>query len=381
MRTGFVFGAVGFFIAATAISDRHESVGDSIPGLTAAQKASFTDGRTEFITAEEVDEGLGPVFNEASCVACHSVPAAGGGSERLVTRFGKMTNGVFDPMEYAGGSLIQDHAIDGFQPELVPAEATMNVHRRTPPLFGLGLVDAVPDGTFFLIAAQEAQRSDGTAGRVAMVDDRVHGGKSVGKFGWKAQVPNLRQFSGDAYLNEMGITNPLFPDENAPNGNYDLLKNNPMPAMNDTGDGVDAFTNFMTLLGAPPRSRMRDGDSGENVFERIGCASCHVATLRTGSSDIAALSNKTFHPYSDFLLHDMGSLGDGIVQGNATGHEFRTAPLWGLRMITRLLHDGRATTIEGAILLHDGQGRSARDRFVALDAKDKQKLLAFLKSL
>jgi CxxC motif-containing protein (DUF1111 family) len=216
-----------------------------------------------------------------------------------------------------------------------------------------------------------------------MVNDPVHGGKSVGKFGWKAQVPNLHTFAGDAYLNEMGITNPLFPDESCPQGDCSLLITNPFPAMNDTGAGVLAFTDFMTMLAPPPRGPITgDVVAGEFVAARIGCANCHTPVLLTGSTGpVVALRNKLFQPYSDFLLHDMGSLGDGIVQGDATGREIRTAPLWGLRMITTFLHDGRATTIDAAILAHDGQGRAARDRFAALSARDKARLLAFLKSL
>jgi CxxC motif-containing protein (DUF1111 family) len=279
--------------------------------------------------------------------------------------------------------LIQDHAIEGFQPESVPAEATIVAQRRTTPLFGLGLVDAVPDGDFYLIAAQEAQRNDGTTGRVHVVTDLVHGGTAVGKFGWKAQVPNLKQFAADAYLNEMGITNPLFPSENCPSGDCQYLADhNPAPGLNDDGQGVIQFTDFMTMLDAPPRAVGRGrAEAGEKVFNDIGCVSCHIATLKTGRSDIPALRNRPFHPYSDFLLHDMGTLGDGIVQGDAKGGEIRTAPLWGLRMITTFLHDGRASTLEQAIVAHEGQGRAARQRFTALDAKKRADLLEFLKSL
>jgi CxxC motif-containing protein (DUF1111 family) len=217
---------------------------------------------------------------------------------------------------------------------------------------------------------------------VSIVTDLVHGGTSIGKFGWKAQVPNLTQFAGDAYLNEMGITNPLFPNENCPGGDCDELAFNPEPALNDDGHGVAAFAHFMTMLAAPPRAPKHGTfTAGEKVFDAIGCSSCHVPDMKTGSSEIAALRNRPFHPYSDFLLHDMGSLGDGIAQGAASGSEMRTAPLWGLRMVTRFLHDGRASSLEDAILAHDGQGQPARDRFNALDADDRSKLLEFLGSL
>ncbi len=386
---GLAIATFASLVAASAASDAPTQFGDPLPGLTASQSSAFTNGKTEFTSEEGVADGLGPVFNGRSCVECHSVPAAGGGSERLVTRFGTITNGQFDPLTQYGGSLIQDHAItraDGsthnFSPETVPSVATIVVHRRTPPLFGLGYVDAVPDQALFALAALEAQRGDGTAGRVNVVTNAATGAQSAGKFGWKSQVPSLFVFSGDAYLNEMGITNPLFPNENCPNGDCSQLKWNPRPDLNDLGDGVQAFDNFMTMLAAPSRGVITsDVTAGEQVFDDIGCAACHVATMHTGSSDIAALDNKPFHPYSDFLLHDMGSLGDGIVMGNSTGREMRTAPLWGLRAITRYLHDGRASTLTDAILGHDGQGRAARDRFAALDDSSKSQLLAFLNSL
>jgi len=375
-------------VAPAAFAQRQGSFGDPLPGLTKAQRAAFDAGLEEFNEAEEADEGLGPVFNGRSCAECHSVPAVGGASERTVTRFGTTTNGAFDPLARFGGSLIQESAIGPadlpglhqFTAETVPAAATIVTKRRTTPLFGLGLVDAVPDAEFHALAARQAARGDGTAGRVSVVADLVHGGTAVGKFGWKGQVPNLMQFSADAYFNEMGITSPLFSSENCPNGNCAELDYNPMPGLNDDGSGVTAFNDFMTMLGAPPRDR-RSNDAGERTFESIGCASCHVATWTTGSSPIAALDRTRFHPYSDFLLHDMGALGDGIAQGTATGREMRTAPLWGLRTFTRYLHDGRAATLEEAILAHDGQGRAASERFRALDGRERSRLLAFLNSL
>lgn len=392
MRSAAVaISLAGSLITVTAAGDRPPLFGDHLPGLTKTQVNEFVDGRNDFADVETVADGLGPVFNGRSCAECHSVPVIGGGSTRTVTRFGKIVDRVFDPMTSAGGSLIQDHAIGPddepgihqFVAESVPSDAAVFfVHRRTPPLFGLGLVDSVPDADFVALAAVEAARNDGTAGRVSMVADPVHGGTSVGKFGWKAQVPNLNTFAGDAYLNEMGITNPLFPNENCPQGHCSELIFNPVPALNDDGHGVINFTNFMTMLDAPPRGKTSgDTVAGEKIFDAIGCGSCHVANLQTGSSDIPALRHRPFHPYSDFLLHDMGPLGDNIVQGAAGGHEMRTAPLWGLRMVTTFLHDGRATTIEDAILAHAGQGNAARDRFAGLNADAKSKLLAFLNSL
>jgi len=370
--------------------------GDPLPRLGAEELARFEIGKTEFATAEEPDEGLGPVFNEASCVACHLGPgdAVGGTTGRLETRFGRTrADGTFDPMAEFGGSLIQDHAIGfvsvpagtfTFVAETVPPEATVTASRRTQPLFGLGLVDATPESTFRTIALLQAIFHPSIAGKPSVVTDPSIGNtKALGKFGWKAQVPSLFVFSGDAYLNEMGITSPLFPNENCPQGNCDVLQFNPAAETpNDDGAALVKFNDFMTFLGPPPRGpRNLKTEIGNAVAAVIGCLDCHVQTLRTGPNAVAALDEVYYHPFSDFLLHDMGSLGDGITQNQATGTLMRTQPLWGLRTQTTLLHDGRATTIEEAIQAHDGQAARARDRFGRLDRFSRAALLAFLESL
>src|SRR5215212_131876 len=170
--------------------------GNGLPGLSAEQIALFNEGRDEFREPEGVDDGLGPVFNGRSCGECHGVPALGGGSQRLVTRIGALVNGAYDPLTQLGGSLLQANAIgpqDGsphrFRPENVPQQATIVARRRSTPLFGLGLVEATDDTTFVALAQFQAARNDGTAGRVSLVENIIAGMKTVGKFGWKAQVP------------------------------------------------------------------------------------------------------------------------------------------------------------------------------------------------
>ena len=364
--------------------------GDPFPNLTAAELALFNAGKDEFVAVEAVDEGLGPVFNEAACATCHFGPgtAVGGTTGRMETRFGRNVGGTFDPLTSLGGSLLQDHAIglvaDGFTfvPEVVPGEANVVARRITTQLFGLGLVNAVPDDEFRHLALLEAATSPTTAGTPNMVLDIASGQTRVGRFGWKAQVPTLHQFSGDAYLNEMGITNPEFPNESCPQGDCAVLAHNPVPGLNDDGTGVTQFTDFMTLLAPPPRGPLSlQVLEGSGIFAIIGCGNCHTPALVTGTSPVAALSGKVFQPFSDFLLHDMGGLGDGIAQGSATGLQIRTAPLWGVRTRALLLHDGRATTLSAAILAHDGQGKRARDRFAGLSPRAQSALLAFLKSL
>jgi CxxC motif-containing protein (DUF1111 family) len=265
----------------------------------------------------------------------------------------------------------------------VPAQATINIKRKTTPLFGLGLVDNVPDKALIAIAQLQKLITPEIAGHPNLVTNLATGQQAVGKFGWKSQNPTLFQFSGDAYVNEMGITNPMFPNENCPQGNCALLSAcDPVADPEDDGSGVQAFADFMSFLAPPQRGPLnRQTIAGEVVFVKIGCAGCHVPILQTGSSSVAALDRVVFHPFSDFLLHDMGGLGDGIVQGQATGREMRTAPLWGLRIRTTFLHDGRTTSISDAITAHDGQGSQARDRFKALSGKDVTNLLAFLNSL
>jgi CxxC motif-containing protein (DUF1111 family) len=362
--------------------------GEPLAGLTVEELERFEHGKEDFEEVETVEEGMGPVFNDVSCGSCHTGGALGGGSDILETRFGKMgDDGLFDPMEYDGGSLIQVHGIGAadlceYLAEIVPAEATIIAHRRTTPLFGLGLVDAVPDAAFYAIAQEQRHHPDGIAGTVSVVTNLSTGQNAVGKFGWKGQNPSLFQFSGDAYLNEMGITSPQFPDENCPQGDCESLGCNPFAEVNDDGSGVEAFNDFMTFLAPPPRGPVTaQAILGELVFRGIGCAGCHRPDMRTGPNAVAPLNRVRFHPYSDFLLHDMGPLGDGITQDLATGAWMRTAPLWGLRKVTTFLHDGRATTLEQAILAHDGQGKKARQRYAGLPAYKKVWLAAFLSSL
>jgi CxxC motif-containing protein (DUF1111 family) len=377
----------------------YANFGDPLPGLTAEQLNRFITGQDDFETQESVSpDGLGPVFNENSCVACHIGPAesvaagaVGGTTERKETRFGRMrSDGSFDPMTGKGGSLIQDHGIGvqsadcNFVAETVPPDATVVARRRTTPLFGLGLVDAVPDSALHSLAIHQPEATRGMVSTVFNPDTKNP--NTVGRFGWKAQVPTLHVFAGDAYLNEMGITNPSFPDENCPQGDCGLLSRcNPVKTLNDDGTGVQKFADFMTFLAPPPQGQFtRHAQEGARVFGEIGCAHCHTPILRTGASSVAALDRRFFFPFSDFLLHDMGQLGDEITQNLATGRLMRTQPLWGLRAQTELLHDGRAAgpnRVQDAILAHDGQGRMARDQFARLRAEDAANLVSFLNAI
>jgi CxxC motif-containing protein (DUF1111 family) len=355
--------------------------------LDAPSRSAFDEGQEEFSAVETPDGGLGPIFNNSSCAACHTAGGIGGASETSVTRFGRLVNGKFDELAALGGSLLQSQAIDPAALEKVPAEANVVVTRITTPLFGAGLIEAIPDEAIENNARR--QQPDGVRGRAARVLDVASGSTRVGRFGWKAQEATLLAFAGAAYLNEMGVTNRLFPTENAPNGRADLLAQfDTVPDVEDTIDpttgmgDIDHLTNFLRFLAPPPPVRRNaDAVAGARVFDKAACAACHTPTMYTGASAVRALNNQPVNLYSDLLLHDMGRLGDGIAQGAAGMREMRTAPLWGLRARTALLHDGRAKTVSDAIVQHDGEAAASRQRFQALSADEQRQLLEFLKTI
>jgi CxxC motif-containing protein (DUF1111 family) len=363
-----------------AVSAQGQQAGDPLSELTPEQEVAFEEGKEAFQEVEGIEDGLGPVFNGTSCAGCHFNPAVGGDSNILERRFGTTDKNKFDALGDLGGSLIQSRGIGevgacNFVGEVESQDATIRTRRKTTPLFGLGLVDAVPDSTFENLTKK--------GGKVNRVLDPVSGIRKVGKFGWKAQVSSLFVFSAEAYVNEMGITSPLFPAEQCPNGDCaSIAACDPVDDPEDDGEDVEKFAAFMTLAAPIPRGPITASvTAGEEVFNRIGCAECHVSSLTTGPSPITALNQVTFHPYSDFLLHHMGALGDGIEQGKAAGDEMRTAPLWGLRFRSSFLHDGRATTPSQAIEAHDGAAKEAAQAFGRLTAADQQALLDFLGSL
>ena len=359
-------------------------IGQPLPGLTTDQLNLFLDGLEDFTKVEDVAGGLGPTFNNTSCVSCHSAPAPGGASPINVTRFGRVTNGQFDSLDALGGSLLQREAILPEAQEVVPREANVVVQRNSTPLFGLGLIDAIPDAA--IRAGARTTAVDGVLGRAALVTDVTTGQTRVGRLGWKAQQPSVLAFAADAYLNEMGVTNRFFPTENAPNGNAVALAHTDMVADPEDAPATgladfERVANFMRFLAPPPSAPLTpSAAAGQKLFASMGCALCHTPSLTTGPSAIAAFDRKPVRLYSD-LLHDMGSLGDGIVQGPAGARDMRTSPLWGLRFSAPYLHDGRAATVEQAIRAHDGEGKASRDRFLRLTPTQQAQLRDFLFSL
>jgi CxxC motif-containing protein (DUF1111 family) len=362
--------------------------GKPLAGLTAAEMAEFLAGQDNFAEVETPATGLGPLFNDVSCVACHAAPASGGSSTVTVTRFGRNVGGIFDPLTSLDGTLLHAHAIPQVLQEVVPAQANVTAHRLTTPLFGDGLIEAIPDSVI-IINAQQAKFA-GVAGQVSFVTDAATGILRVGRFGWKAQHATLLSFAGDAYNNEMGVTNRIFPTPHAPDGNTALLSHflsltAPPEDVADPVTGkadIDRFADYLRFLAPPPAAPLNaQAGRGQRAFTAVGCASCHTPSMNTGPNASAALSNQTVFLYSDLLLHDMGSLGDGIAQASATTTQMRTAPLWGLHARPLYLHDGRATTVDAAIRAHDGEASASQAAYAQLPSASQQDLLAFLNTL
>ncbi|MEY2932946.1 MAG: hypothetical protein RL033_3695 [Pseudomonadota bacterium] len=348
---------------------------EPLAGLTEAQTARFQRGREEFLEVDTAIEGLGPLFNAASCSHCHALGGVGGGGVARVTRSVCVdAEGVVS--EPSGGTLIP---LFSTRPELSAAAPprdcdTHTVQRRSTPLFGAGLMEAIADEELEWVASQQAVA---IRGRVAWIEDAGTGELRAGRFGWKAQQATLRTFAGDAYRNELGITNELFPDELAPGGDLALLAAmDPIEDPEADVGAIDALADFMRFL--PPLSVGDSSVLGAELFDSIGCAGCHVPVLHAAeTADIVAQGVPL---YSDLLLHDVGT-GDLIVQGAADGRELRTAPLWGLRFAPHLLHDGRASTVSEAILAHAGQATASRQAFVELLSSEQAELLSFLSAL
>jgi CxxC motif-containing protein (DUF1111 family) len=270
----------------------------------------------------------------------------------------------------------------------IPAEVNVIARRKSLALFGNGLVEAIPDDVLIGMEDPDDRNKDGISGRAHRVRDKATDKIRIGRFGWKAQQASLLAFGAEAYRDEMGITNDLFPEEACPGGDCQKIQFfNPLPGLQDgpgltTGlRGIDNFENFMKLLGPPPRGAIStETQQGERLFQASGCSSCHTPSMKTGPSSVKALSFKRFFPFSDFLLHDIGT-GDGIAQGDAKPAEIRTPPLWGVRLRAPFLHDGRASTLQEAVEMHNGEALKSRTLFEKLLEQEKKALGAFLGSL
>jgi CxxC motif-containing protein (DUF1111 family) len=426
--------------------------GAALPGLTTAETAFFEAGKAEFVEAEEVDEGLGPRLNLDSCAGCHAQPAVGGSSPAInpqkafaaggyaeefprdaifagrgysyTTGYGPIREVRFksNPDGSPDGGVHNTATIRGrlgatagcslAVDDINGQFAAGNVTFRVPtPVFGTGLIEAIPDTT--IVANQAANAAAkiqlgivGSPNRVRPTGETNNNGNdgTIARFGWKAQNMSLLLFSGEAYNVEMGISNELFHQDReqkntcvttavaVPNSVTDSL----VPTTPDGLSAIDKFAFFQRLLAPPTPSTTVPGGSasiatGRSQFWSIGCALCHTPTMKTGNAGIAALRNKNVNLFSDLLIHNMGpGLADDIAQGQAGGDEFRTAPLWGLGQRVFFLHDGRADDLIRTIAAHKSAGNAKYgpseanavvDNFAVLSETNKQHLLNFLRSL
>jgi CxxC motif-containing protein (DUF1111 family) len=361
-------------------------------------QTQFDLDRATFDEREEIADGLGPIYNAQACAECHQNPVSGAGSQVTVVRVGRFDGSGFS--DRPGGSLINDRAIDPAIQERVSPQDNVQTFRASLSTLGDGYIEAIPDVAFTNIQNNQPPGMKGFIVRVPVLE--APGTTRIGRFGWKGQHASLLSFAADAYLNEMGITSPLQPAENTSNGSsvavYDTVPDPEEAATPSSpfGPDVEAFVRFMRSSQPPGRdldlASAPDAQAGAQIFQQTGCAHCHTPTIATAPAGTvlnggtftvpAALGDKLFHPYSDFMLHDVGT-GDGIVQngGQATRNKLRTPPLWGLRTRSRLMHDGVTLTRNDAILRHAREADPVVRSYLNLPPRQKDQLMAFLASL
>lgn len=462
LRWGLVAGAVGGLVACAIPEPGPSPVdpgvrggaaggGFALSGLTPDESAFFTDGQAQFVEEQIVaggdNNGLGPRFNSNSCASCHSQPAIGGTSPAsnplaaVATRNGARNVPPWfitpkGPVREARFKLQPDGTTDGnvhalfvitgrsdapgcniaqfvFTPAGDPVTGkggNPNIIFRIPtPVFGSGLIEAIPDSVILANLAVNAGEKEtmGIKGHPNAIlsgnFNRSGNDGTITRFGWKAQNKSLLLFAAEAYNVEMGVTNQVFPQERDETPSC-LLNPTPEDTVHFTPDpsggpaavlgDIERFANFMRMLAPPtPAPATPSTVNGRAVFERVGCAHCHTPSMKTGkainsgstTNPSQALSNQTVNLFSDLALHHMGpGLADGITQGNAGPDEFRTAPLWGVGQRVFFLHDGRTSNLVEAIAEHRGPGSEANRviaRFERLPLQDKQDVINFLRSL
>lgn len=392
--------ASGCDALATGLPDAGDIMDGPLADATTEELAAFVRGDEAFGRAFTPREGLGPIFNNVSCAACHS----GDGRGRPENGFFRFSVGD-DLAAHLGGPQVQDRAIAGAVPESLPAGVEWSF-RMPPPVFGVGLIEAIPEAVILALADPDDADGDGVSGRPNFVvpadfvpatepggfvpdEDFPDGRPRLGRFGRKAQVSSLLLQVAKAYHEDMGVTNDFLPIENvnpqvSPTVAVDAVAD---PELSEAE--LRSVLAYIRLLAPPAPGAATDRrEEGRVLFTAIGCATCHVPELRTGVNASAALSDRPVRLYSDLLLHDMGDeLADGRPDGDATGREWKTAPLWGLRVMREflngdafLMHDGRARSVEEAILLHGGEAARSRALFAELSAADRAALLDFVES-
>lgn len=368
----------------------NELLDGPVGGLSYEENRRFLAGDVAF--NDEIftsQTGLGSIFVATSCGSCHAGDGKGHPFTTL-TRFGQIDSSG-NQFHHLGGPQLQNRALPGYSPEQVPAGATFS--KFTPPAnTGLGFLELVSDADILAMADPNDANADGISGvpnwitLPSFIDPNpnaiTQNGKYIHRFGKKAAAYNLLHQTVNAYNQDIGITSTFQPKDVYSGLNID-------PEVSDVTIHNVVF--YLQTLKAPIQRNQNDAEvvQGKNIFIQAGCESCHKQTLKTEFSLVAALSNKTFHPYTDLLLHDMGpGLDDGYTEGNAKTSEWRTPPLWGLGLSPNsqggqyfLLHDGRAKSIEEAIQFHGGEAQQSKERFQQLSVQDKNNLIKFLKSL
>ena len=375
-------------------------------GIVEPPGDTFARDQEVYEQNHSVQTGLGPVYNATACVSCHQNPNSGGASQFTELRVGhKDENGNFvNPTIFindgkntiTGRSIVNDRAIGPEAQEHIPATETIRALRAALNTLGDGFVEAIDDRTLIAIAEGQPELSDGRVhGEVVQAPIfEAPGQTRVGRFGWKDQHSSLLSFIGDAYLNEMGITNRLRPTDVTT-----VLKitKDPEDQPDDLGlADIDHFAQFIRGTMVPPRDTALAATPaalrGGELFRRVGCGICHVESITTAPAGTTidggmftvpeALGDKIIHPFGDFLLHDIGT-GDGIVHVGPqdTANKLRTAPLWGLRTKPRFMHDLRSLSLEDAISRHDGEAREPARRFKEMSPEERDALITFLKTL
>ncbi len=385
----------GFGVKGTPIE---ECVNEPV-APTARGNGRFEDNKFIFSERETIEDGLGPTYNDTGCVECHQSVDVGAFGQQMEFRAGHLLNGQF--VDAPGGQLIHARATDARIVEHISTGETVKAFRVTLSTLGDGFVECLSNTTLQNNVAAQPLAQRGTLSNVPVTE--ANNTLRVGRFGWKAQHASLVSFSGDAYLNEMGITNPFDGSggtQENPSSTANGVVNvtfpspfDPVPDPEDDGDDVLAFADFMAATRAPRRGPITTAVSnGDSLFTSVGCAVCHTRTFVTAAPGTlinggafavpAALGNKIIHPFSDFALHNVGT-GDGIVQnaGQGSANQIRTPPLWGVRARNRFMHEGLDITIFDAIQLHAGQATTARNNFNALTAAQRNDLIAFVLSL
>ena len=376
---------------------------------TARGNGRFEDNKFIFSERETIEDGLGQTYNDVGCVECHQSVDVGAFSQAMEFRAGHITNGAF--VDAPGGQLIHARGTDSDIVEHISTAETVKAFRVTTSTIGDGFVEALSNTALQNNVAAQPLGQRGTLTQVPVTE--AGNALRIGRFGWKAQQASLLSFAGDAYLNEMGITNPFdgFGGRSSSAADAGTHENpastaegvinvtfpsafDPVADPEDDGDDVLAFADFMAATRAPGRQNPipAAAAAGDSLFTSVGCAVCHTRTFTTAAPGTlinggaftvpTALGNKIIHPFSDFALHNIGT-GDGIVQnaGQGSANMMRTAPLWGIRARNRFMHEGLNVTIFDTIQLHAGQATTARNNFNSLTATQQNNLIAFVLSL